>query len=67
MYDHSVLLLYKKKRQGRVFQISVKIPVSTNYDKAHDTIPNIHLQCLNSPVYETRLQEELDQKPSVNQ
>jgi len=57
----------KGKAGERVFQISVKMPVSTNHDKANDKIPNIHLQYLNYPVYEARLHEELDPKPSVKQ
>jgi len=65
--DHLNVHLYKKKRQVRVFLISVEIFVSTNYDKAHNKIPNIDLEYLNLPAYETRLHGELDQRLFANQ
>jgi len=63
----SLAPLQKGKKGERVFQISVGVTVSTTYDKAHNKVPNIVLQYLNLQVYETRLQDELDQKPSLNQ
>jgi hypothetical protein len=61
------LLLYRKKRQARVFEISERTSESTKYDKAHDEMPDIDLKFLELPRYRTMLHEELDQKLFVSQ